>query len=186
MVEESWKSSNILETNDLHDVNSIKALDIAQKAKVRWSIEEDENFIYSHGILNKKDPYLQLMGFLLIASGLLIRAYLDNTPRINRGTGYDNEKVVNVSGSRENVEEAGIQLSVDQADWRDDTNDEPEDQELEAQEHHEQPESINDTYPHEQDEHNIIIDSLDMSHDREQDDQDDNDDLAKERDLLAS
>ncbi|GJV09785.1 hypothetical protein Tco_1351326, partial [Tanacetum coccineum] len=36
-----------------------------------------------------------------------------------------------------------------------------------------------------QDEHNIIIDSLDMSYDREQDDQDD-DDLAKERDLLAS
>ncbi|GKC22672.1 hypothetical protein Tco_1024822 [Tanacetum coccineum] len=49
-----------------------------------------------------------------------------------------------------------------------------------------QPESVNDTYLVEQDEHNIIIDSLDMSHDREQDDQDDNDDLAKERDLLAS
>ncbi|GJY47879.1 hypothetical protein Tco_0437835 [Tanacetum coccineum] len=108
---------------------------------------------------------------------------------------------------------------------RDDTDDEPEDQELEAhylymahiqevtldaannsgpifntdplqniqndddnynvfaneREHPEQPESINDTYP---DEHNIIIDSLDMSHDREHYDQDD-DDLAKERDLLA-
>ncbi|GJU38780.1 hypothetical protein Tco_1191737 [Tanacetum coccineum] len=46
-------------------------------------------------------------------------------------------------------------------------------------EHLEQPESVNDTYPVEQDEHNIIIDSLDMSYDREQDDQDDNDDLAK-------
>ncbi|GJV12000.1 hypothetical protein Tco_1353541 [Tanacetum coccineum] len=52
-------------------------------------------------------------------------------------------------------------------------------------EHHEQHESVNETYPDEQDEHNIIIDSLDMSHDREQDDQDD-DDLAKERDLLVS
>ncbi|GJV01386.1 retrovirus-related pol polyprotein from transposon TNT 1-94 [Tanacetum coccineum] len=52
-------------------------------------------------------------------------------------------------------------------------------------EHPEQPESVNDTYPDEQDKHNIIIDSLNMSHDREQDDQDDND-LAKERDLLAS
>ncbi|GJS17138.1 hypothetical protein Tco_0411610 [Tanacetum coccineum] len=37
----------------------------------------------------------------------------------------------------------------------------------------------------EQDEHNMIIDSLDMSYDREKVDQDD-DDLAKERDLLAS
>ncbi|GJU28180.1 hypothetical protein Tco_1166801 [Tanacetum coccineum] len=50
-------------------------------------------------------------------------------------------------------------------------------------EHPEQPKSANDTYP---DEHNIIIDSLDMSHGREQDDQDGNDDLAKEHDLLAS
>ncbi|GJX83824.1 hypothetical protein Tco_0333305 [Tanacetum coccineum] len=110
-----------------------------------------------------------------------------------------------------------------QADWRDDTDDEPEDWELEAHylymaqiqevtpdaadnsepifdakplqkvqnnndkcnvfsiksEHPDQPESVNDTYLVEQDEHNIIIDSLDMSYDREQDDQDDNDDLAK-------
>ncbi|GJT67113.1 hypothetical protein Tco_1018593 [Tanacetum coccineum] len=71
------------------------------------------------------------------------RANQDNTPRINRGTGYDNQRAVNVSGVRENVgkrcnlsqgedaivkqEEAGIQLSAEQADWRDDTNDKPED-----------------------------------------------------------
>ncbi|GKD40011.1 hypothetical protein Tco_1260218, partial [Tanacetum coccineum] len=127
-------------------------------------------------------------------------------------------------------EEAGFQFNAEQDDWRDDTDDEPEDQELEARymyiaqiqevipddaensepifdvepmqkvqnnddnynvfaiesEHPEQPESVNDTYPAEQDEHNIIINSLDMSYDREQDDQDDNDDLAKECDLLAS
>ncbi|GJX53574.1 hypothetical protein Tco_0281943 [Tanacetum coccineum] len=51
------------------------------------------------------------------------RANQDNTLRINRGTGYDNQRVVNVAGAREKVE---------QADWRDDTNDEHEDQELEA------------------------------------------------------
>nr|GEZ51807.1 hypothetical protein [Tanacetum cinerariifolium]GEZ51834.1 hypothetical protein [Tanacetum cinerariifolium] len=49
-------------------------------------------------------------------------------------------------------------------------------------EHPEQSESIRDTYPIEQDEHNVIIDSLDMSYDREQIDQnDDDDDLANER-----
>nr|GEU98686.1 integrase, catalytic region, zinc finger, CCHC-type, peptidase aspartic, catalytic [Tanacetum cinerariifolium] len=54
-------------------------------------------------------------------------------------------------------------------------------------EHLEQSKSLNDTYPIEQDEHNVIIDSLDMSYDREQVDQyDDDDDLANERDLLAS
>nr|GFB80446.1 hypothetical protein [Tanacetum cinerariifolium] len=55
--------------------------------------------------------------------------------------------------------------------------------------HHEQSESVTDTYLIEQDEHNVIIDSLDMSYDREQIDQnddDDDDDLANERELLAS
>ncbi|GKD29105.1 hypothetical protein Tco_1239883 [Tanacetum coccineum] len=52
-------------------------------------------------------------------------------------------------------------------------------------EHPEQPKFVNDTYPVEQDEHNMIIDTLDMSYDRKQVDQDD-DDLGKEHDLLAS
>nr|GEX32130.1 hypothetical protein [Tanacetum cinerariifolium] len=51
------------------------------------------------------------------------RANQDNSPRINKGTGYDNQKIGNVAGPRETVE---------QADWRDDTDDESEDQELEA------------------------------------------------------
>nr|GEW37309.1 hypothetical protein [Tanacetum cinerariifolium] len=177
------------------------------------------------------------------------RANQDNSPRISRGTGYENQRIVNVNGARETVareckkpkrtkdvayhkekmllckqEEAGFQLNAEQADWRDDTDDEPEDQELEAHymymaqiqevnpddaddsgpifdseplqkvqnndnynvfaiesEHPEQSKSVNDTYPIEQDEHNMIIDSLDMSYDIEQIDQDgDYDDLANE------
>ncbi|GJT87624.1 integrase, catalytic region, zinc finger, CCHC-type containing protein [Tanacetum coccineum] len=148
------------------------------------------------------------------------RANHDNTPRINRGTRYDNQRAVNIARARENVE---------QADWRDDTDDEPDDQELEAyymymaqiqevtpnvadnfgpifdveplqkvqnvndnynvfandREHPEQPESINDTYLKGQGGTNITIDSLDMSTNRETVDQDD-DDLANERDLLSS
>nr|GFA94125.1 hypothetical protein [Tanacetum cinerariifolium] len=166
----------------------------------------------------------------------------DNTLRINKGTRYDNQRAVNVVVAWKNVvyhkekmllckqKDAGFQQNAKQADWRDDTDDEHEDQESEAyylyvahfqevtpdatddpgpifdveplqkvqndddkfnvfaneKEHPEQPESFNDTYPDEQDEHNIIINSLDMSHDREQDDQDDDDDIAKEHDLLAS
>ncbi|GJT77900.1 retrovirus-related pol polyprotein from transposon TNT 1-94 [Tanacetum coccineum] len=106
------------------------------------------------------------------------RANQDNSPRINRGTGYENQRVVNVAGARENVgtqvvqksgiqcynckeyghvsrecqkpkrvkdaayhkekmllckqEEAGVQLNAEQADWKDDTDDESDDQELEA------------------------------------------------------
>ncbi|GJU99873.1 hypothetical protein Tco_1329144 [Tanacetum coccineum] len=72
------------------------------------------------------------------------RANQDNSPRINRGTGYDNQRAVNVAGARENVayhkekmllckqEEAGVQLNAEQADWKDDTDDESEEHELEA------------------------------------------------------
>nr|GEY49538.1 hypothetical protein [Tanacetum cinerariifolium] len=106
------------------------------------------------------------------------RANQDNSPRINRGAGYENQKFGNVVGAREIVgstvvqkseikyynckefghvardcqkpkrakdaayhrekmllckqEEARIQLNAEQADWGDDTNDELEDQELEA------------------------------------------------------
>nr|GFD53216.1 hypothetical protein [Tanacetum cinerariifolium] len=60
---------------------------------------------------------------------------------INKGAGYENQRIGNVAGARETVgkkmllckqEEAGIQLNADQPDWRDDTDDELEDQELEA------------------------------------------------------
>nr|GFB70391.1 hypothetical protein [Tanacetum cinerariifolium] len=50
----------------------------------------------------------------------------------------------------------------------------------------EQSKSLHGTYPIEQDAQNVIIDSLDMNYDREEIDQNDDDnDLAKERELLA-
>nr|GFC70922.1 hypothetical protein [Tanacetum cinerariifolium] len=53
--------------------------------------------------------------------------------------------------------------------------------------HPDQSKPVLDTYPIEQDAQNVIIDSLDMSDDREEIDQNDDDnDLAKERKLLAS
>ncbi|GJR88904.1 hypothetical protein Tco_0212915 [Tanacetum coccineum] len=167
------------------------------------------------------------------------RANQDNYPRINKGTGYDNQREVNVSGDRETIGthvveksgiQFGIQLSVEQANWRDDTNDdELGNQELEAhykymaqiqevtpdvaddsgaifdakpiqkvqtnddhfnvfstnRQHPKQPESINDIYLVDRGDKNIILDSLDMSTNGEEADQDDND-LAKERDLFAS
>nr|GEW65328.1 hypothetical protein [Tanacetum cinerariifolium] len=144
----------------------------------------------------------------------------DNSPRINRNDGYESQRSGNVAEARETVE---------QADWKDDTDDESDDQELEAhymymaktQEaspdvvdsgpifdtepeqkvqnddhydvfaiecpHPEQSESVHETYLIEQDVHNVHIESVDMNYDSEQIDQNDDDiDLAKECELLAS
>nr|GFA45295.1 hypothetical protein [Tanacetum cinerariifolium] len=76
------------------------------------------------------------------------RANQDNSLRINRSVGYENQRIGNVAWlgrlakdaayHREKMllckqEEARIQLNAEQADWRDDTDDdELEDQELEA------------------------------------------------------
>nr|GFB54437.1 hypothetical protein [Tanacetum cinerariifolium] len=161
------------------------------------------------------------------------RANQDNSPRINRNAGYESQRIGNVAGARETVglsmEEAGIQLNAEQANWKDDTDDEFDDQELEAHymymakiqevspdavdsgpifntepeqkvqnddhydvfaiecQHPDQSESVHETYLIEQDAHNVIIESVDMNYDSEQIDQNDEDvDLAKERELVAS
>nr|GFA06372.1 hypothetical protein [Tanacetum cinerariifolium] len=94
-----------------------------------------------------------------------------NSSRINKGTGYENQKIVDVAGARENVE---------QADWRHDTDDEPDDQEFEvhymymAQLQEVTPDATNNSGP--------IFDSEPF----QKDDDDDDDDLANERDFLAS
>nr|GEW99534.1 hypothetical protein [Tanacetum cinerariifolium] len=177
------------------------------------------------------------------------RANQDNSPRINRSAGYENQKIGNVAGARETVgstmvQKSGIQcynckgfghvarecqkpkrakdaayhrekmllyqeleahymymaqlqeVSLDAADFGPIFDDEPlqkvsNDDHYNVfaieSEHPEQSESIYDTYPIDEDAHNVIIDSLDMSYDREEIDQNDDDnDLANDRELLAS
>ncbi|GJX89975.1 retrovirus-related pol polyprotein from transposon TNT 1-94 [Tanacetum coccineum] len=134
------------------------------------------------------------------------RANQDNSPRINKGTGYNNQRPFNVAGARENVvtpvvqkseiqcynckeyghvskecqkpkrvkdaayhkekmllckqEEAGVQLNVEQADWKDDTDDESEDQELEA--HYMYMAQIHEVTPDSVDNYGLIFDDEPM------------------------
>ncbi|GJY66487.1 RNA-directed DNA polymerase, eukaryota, reverse transcriptase zinc-binding domain protein [Tanacetum coccineum] len=60
----------ILLMKDLSDINSNEALDLAQKAKIRWSIEGDENSNIIMGFSIVKDPNLPFVGFFLMAIGL--------------------------------------------------------------------------------------------------------------------
>ncbi|GKB03062.1 RNA-directed DNA polymerase, eukaryota [Tanacetum coccineum] len=50
---------------ELHNFNKSHSLDLAQKAKVRWVIEGDENSKYFHGIINKKRSQLAIRGVLI-------------------------------------------------------------------------------------------------------------------------
>ncbi|GJY86913.1 RNA-directed DNA polymerase, eukaryota [Tanacetum coccineum] len=50
--------------NDLNDITSKEALDLSQKAKIRWSIEGDENSKFYHGVLNSKRSQLAIRGIL--------------------------------------------------------------------------------------------------------------------------
>nr|GEW69524.1 RNA-directed DNA polymerase, eukaryota [Tanacetum cinerariifolium] len=54
----------IMLLNDLQELNNRNAMEISQKAKIRWSIEGDENSKYFHGIMNKKRSQLAIRGTL--------------------------------------------------------------------------------------------------------------------------
>ncbi|GJQ93066.1 RNA-directed DNA polymerase, eukaryota [Tanacetum coccineum] len=54
--------SNLLK--ELQDFNKSSSLDTAQKAKIRWAIEGDENSKFFHGIINKKRSQLAIRGVL--------------------------------------------------------------------------------------------------------------------------
>ncbi|GJY48579.1 hypothetical protein Tco_0438535 [Tanacetum coccineum] len=116
------------------------------------------------------------------------RANQDNSPRINRGTGYDNQRAVNVAGARENVDPVDNSGPIfdDEPIHKVQNNNDNYNVFAMENEHPEQPESSNDIYLAEHGDTNITIDSLDICYDRVQDDQDDTDDLDQERDLLAS
>nr|GFC09826.1 hypothetical protein [Tanacetum cinerariifolium] len=150
------------------------------------------------------------------------RANQDNSPRINRSVGYENQRIGNVAEARETKPKRAkdanyhrekmlmyqeleahymymVQLqevSPDAADSGPIFDVEPL-QKVSNNNHYnvlaiesahpEQSKSVLDTYPIEQDAHNVIINSLDISYNIEEIDQNDDDnDLANECELLAS
>nr|GEY03684.1 RNA-directed DNA polymerase, eukaryota [Tanacetum cinerariifolium] len=49
----------------LQNIDKLQALEMAQKAKVQWSIEGDENSRFYHGVLNKKRSQLNIRGIMV-------------------------------------------------------------------------------------------------------------------------
>nr|GFD21405.1 hypothetical protein [Tanacetum cinerariifolium] len=115
------------------------------------------------------------------------RANQDNSPRINRSDGYKNQRFDNIAGAGENVEAADSGPIFDEEPMQKVSNDDHYNVFAMESVHPEQSKSVHDTYPIKQDAQHVLIDSLDMNYDREEiDHNDDDNDLAKERELLAS
>ncbi|GKB20118.1 RNA-directed DNA polymerase, eukaryota [Tanacetum coccineum] len=49
----------------LQDLDKLDSLEMAQKSKIKWAIEGDENSKYFHGVLNKKRNQLAIRGVLV-------------------------------------------------------------------------------------------------------------------------
>ncbi|GKF62938.1 retrovirus-related pol polyprotein from transposon TNT 1-94, partial [Tanacetum coccineum] len=110
----------------------------------------------------------------LITSSNTSRANQDNSPRINRGTGYDNQMTVNVVGARENVGTLVVQKSGIQCYNCKEYGHVSREFEYMAQIQEVTPDPVDNSGP--------IFDDEPLH----KDDQDDTDDLDQERDLLAS
>ncbi|GJX79556.1 RNA-directed DNA polymerase, eukaryota [Tanacetum coccineum] len=55
---------------DLLEMDKLTSLELAQKAKIKWAIEGDENSRFFHGILNKKRNSLSIRG--IMADGIWV------------------------------------------------------------------------------------------------------------------
>ncbi|GJU14907.1 RNA-directed DNA polymerase, eukaryota [Tanacetum coccineum] len=51
--------------NSLQDIDKLESIELAQKAKIKWGIEGDENTKYYHGILNRQRNQLAIRGVLI-------------------------------------------------------------------------------------------------------------------------
>nr|GEX47737.1 RNA-directed DNA polymerase, eukaryota, reverse transcriptase zinc-binding domain protein [Tanacetum cinerariifolium] len=48
--------------NSMHNINKTHAIESLQKAKIKWSVEGDENSHFFHGVLNKRRKQMSIMG----------------------------------------------------------------------------------------------------------------------------
>ncbi|GJS59572.1 RNA-directed DNA polymerase, eukaryota [Tanacetum coccineum] len=58
-------NKRIYVSKSLQDIEKMESMKVAQKAKIKWTIEGDENSKYYHGILNKKRSQLAVRGILV-------------------------------------------------------------------------------------------------------------------------
>nr|GEY69816.1 hypothetical protein [Tanacetum cinerariifolium] len=156
-----------------NEVNEIRAERTARKSIVNSPTpiyDQEPSMVAEDDEMSKDNEIDKLMALISLSfkkiytptnnnlrtSSNTSRANQDKSPRINKGAGYDNQRLGNVARAKETIGGSWNQLNAEQAYWRDDTDDESKDQELEAH----------------------YIEQIDQN--------DDDNDLANERELLAS
>ncbi|GJT69646.1 RNA-directed DNA polymerase, eukaryota [Tanacetum coccineum] len=72
-------SEVLLLKRNLHKLNQRDLKDVAQKAKVRWAIEGDENTKFFHGIINKKRSQLAIRGVFVNGDWITVPALIKDT-----------------------------------------------------------------------------------------------------------
>nr|GEW53646.1 RNA-directed DNA polymerase, eukaryota [Tanacetum cinerariifolium] len=67
--------------NKLHTCNKLDSIEAAQKAKVKWAVEGDENSRFFHGVINKKRNIRSIRGVMVDAFDSVRWDFLDDVLR---------------------------------------------------------------------------------------------------------
>ncbi|GJZ96433.1 hypothetical protein Tco_0668767 [Tanacetum coccineum] len=90
-------SDRSLLLKELNDINSIDSLEAAQKSKVRWAIEGDENTKFFHGILNSKRSQLAICGTFIdgkwIVDLLVVKSMLSLEQQVDLERNVSNKEI---------------------------------------------------------------------------------------------
>ena len=59
------RQSRITASQEMREMDHIAHMDLAQKEKVRWGVEGDENSGFFHGVINRKRRQLAIKGIMV-------------------------------------------------------------------------------------------------------------------------
>ncbi|GJR25123.1 RNA-directed DNA polymerase, eukaryota [Tanacetum coccineum] len=78
-------NKRVFVSKSLQDIEKLETIEVAQKAKIKWAIEGDENSKYYHGILNKRRSQL-------VVRGILVNGTWIDSPRLKLRGQYGTNK----------------------------------------------------------------------------------------------
>ncbi|GJW55102.1 RNA-directed DNA polymerase, eukaryota, reverse transcriptase zinc-binding domain protein [Tanacetum coccineum] len=104
----------------IRELEKIEIMEMAQKAKIKWAVEGDENSKYYHGVINKKRSKLSIRGVLIdgiwIESPLLVKnAFFEHFKNQFDEPGLSDVEELERDVSREEVKRAVWDCGVEKS-----------------------------------------------------------------------